>query len=289
MQNDHEPSRNGRRPRVGSYQIVASIAKGGMSVVYRALDTANHRETALKVMLPELTTKPNLLERFRREGRLGSMLQHEYIVRVYESGEHLGVNFMSLELLQGLDLDYYVEQKGQLPPGEAALLIAQAARALAHMHEKGIVHRDIKPANFIVAQQNGRSSMKLIDLGLARQKNDDELRIARAGTTLGTVDYMAPEQAKDSASADARSDIYSLGCTWYHLLAGRPPFPDGDLADRLQQHAEIDPPDVRQFNPQATVPMVKTLQRMMAKDPTCRYQTPTELLQDLAGCEAGVA
>ena len=103
MQNDHEPSRNGRRPRVGSYQIVASIAKGGMSVVYRALDTANQRETALKVMLPELTTKPNLLERFRREGRLGSMLQHEYIVRVYESAEHLGVNFMSLELLQGLD------------------------------------------------------------------------------------------------------------------------------------------------------------------------------------------
>jgi serine/threonine-protein kinase len=260
-----------------------------MSVVYRALDTANHRETALKVMLPELTTKPNLLERFRREGRLGSMLQHEYIVRVYESGEHLGVNFMSLELLQGLDLDYYVEQKGQLPAGEAALLIAQAARALAHMHEKGIVHRDIKPANFIVAQQNGRAIMKLIDLGLARQKNDDELRIARAGTTLGTVDYMAPEQAKDSVSADARSDIYSLGCTWYHLLAGRPPFPDGDLADRLQQHAEIDPPDVRQFNSQATVPMVKTLQRMMAKDPTCRYQTPAELLQDLAGCEAGVA
>ena len=258
-----------------------------MSVVYRALDTANQRETALKVMLPELTTKPTLLERFRREGRLGSKLQHEHIVRVYECGEHLGVNFMSLELLQGLDLDYYVEQKGQLPAGEAELLINQAARALAHMHEKGIVHRDIKPANFIVAQQNGRSCMKLIDLGLARQKNDDELRIARAGTALGTVDYMAPEQARDSASADARSDIYSLGCTWYHLLAGRPPFPDGDLADRLQQHAEIDPPDVRQFNPQATVAMVKTLQRMMAKDPTCRYQTPTELLQDLAGCEAG--
>jgi serine/threonine-protein kinase len=287
MQNNHEPSRIGRQPRVGRYQIVGTIAQGGMSVVYRALDTANHRETALKIMLPELTTKPNLLERFRREGRLGSNLQHENIVRVYEAGEHFGVNFMALELLQGLDLDYYVEQKKQLSAAEAAALINQAARALAHMHEKGIVHRDIKPANFIVAQQNGQASMKLIDLGLARQKNDDELRIARAGTALGTVDYMAPEQAKDSTSADVRSDIYSLGCTWYHLLAGRPPFPDGDLADRIQQHAEVEPPDVRQFNPQVTVAMVKVLQRMMAKDPTCRHQIPSELLQDLAACEAG--
>jgi serine/threonine-protein kinase len=287
MQNNHEPSRIGRQPRVGRYQIVGTIAQGGMSVVYRALDAANHRETALKIMLPELTTKPNLLERFRREGRLGSNLQHENIVRVYEAGEHFGVNFMALELLQGLDLDYYVEQKKQLSAAEAAALINQAARALAHMHEKGIVHRDIKPANFIVAQQNGQASMKLIDLGLARQKNDDELRIARAGTALGTVDYMAPEQAKDSTSADVRSDIYSLGCTWYHLLAGRPPFPDGDLADRIQQHAEVEPPDVRQFNPQVTVAMVKILQRMMAKDPTCRHQIPTELLQDLSACEAG--
>jgi serine/threonine-protein kinase len=282
MQKNHEPARNGRRPRVGSYQIVAAIAQGGMSVVYRALDTAHQRQIALKVMLPGLTTKPNLLERFRREGRLGSTLQHVHIVRVYEYGEHLGINFMALELLEGLDLDYYVEQKVKLPAGEAALLISQAALALAHMHEKGIVHRDIKPANFIVAQQNGRPCMKLIDLGLARQKNDDELKIARAGTALGTVDYMAPEQAKDGTAADVRSDIYSLGCTWYHLLAGRPPFPEGDLADRLQQHAEIDPPDVRQFNPETTVPMVKILQRMMAKDPTCRYQTPAELLQDLA-------
>jgi serine/threonine-protein kinase len=287
MQNNHEPSRIGRQPRVGRYQIVGTIAQGGMSVVYRALDEANHRETALKIMLPELTTKPNLLERFRREGRLGSNLQHEHIVRVYEAGEHFGVNFMALELLQGLDLDYYVEQKKQLSAAEAAALINQAARALDHMHEKGIVHRDIKPANFIVAQQNGQASMKLIDLGLARQKNDDELRIARAGTALGTVDYMAPEQAKDSTSADVRSDIYSLGCTWYHLLAGRPPFPDGDLADRIQQHAEVEPPDVRQFNPQVTVAMVKILQRTMVKDPTCRYQTPAELLQDLAACEAG--
>jgi serine/threonine-protein kinase len=284
----NEPKSNAvRRPaRVGSYQILATIAKGGMSVVYRGLDSAHQREIALKVMLPELTTKPNLLERFHREGRLGAKLLHENIVRVFESGERYGINFMALELLQGMDLDYYLEQKGRLPPVEAIQMIAQAARALAHMHENKIVHRDIKPANFILAQNNGQSTMKLIDLGLAREKNDDEKRIVRAGTALGTVDYMAPEQAKDSASADVRSDIYSLGCTWYELLAGRPPFPDGDLAERIQQHAEVEPPDVRQFSPTTTVAMIKALQRMMAKDPTCRYQTPAELLQDLADCGA---
>lgn len=286
MANDPRSSPIRRPSRVGPYQILATIAKGGMSVVYRALDTERQRETALKIMLPELTTKPNLLERFHREGRLGAKLQHENIIRVYESGERYGINFMALELVQGMDLDYYLEQKGRLPPAEAVHLIGQAARALAHMNDKRIVHRDIKPANFILAQNNGHSCMKLIDLGLAREKNDDERRIARAGTALGTVDYMAPEQAKDSTTADVRSDIYSLGCTWYELLAGRPPFPDGDLAQRIQQHAEVEPPDVRLFNPPTTVLMVKTLQRMMAKDPTCRYQTPAELVEDLAACGA---
>jgi serine/threonine-protein kinase len=112
------------------------------------------------------------------------------------------------------------------------------------------------------------------------------MKIARAGTTLGTVDYMAPEQARDSSSADIRSDIYSLGCTWYHLLAGRPPFPEGELGDRIAQHAEVEPPDVRKFNPNITLAMIKVLQRMMAKDPTYRYQTPSELLRDMVGPQA---
>jgi serine/threonine-protein kinase len=284
MPPDQAPTSTRRFARIGRYQILGTIAKGGMSVVYRAKDGSLHAEIALKVMLPELTTKPNLLERFHREGRLGAKLQHENIVRVYEAGEQFGIHFMALELVQGIDLDYYLQQKTRLPPAEALRLISQAARALGHMHDKKIVHRDIKPANFILAQGNGQSIMKLIDLGLAREKNDDESRISRMGTTLGTIDYMAPEQARDSGSADVRSDIYSLGCVWYELLAGRPPFPGGDPAERIQQHAEVEPPDVRQFNSSTTVTMVKTLQRMMVKDPTCRHQTPAELLQDLAAC-----
>ena len=284
MPPDQASTSTRRFARIGRYQILGTIAKGGMSVVYRASDASRQAEIALKVMLPELTTRPNLLERFQREGRLGAKLQHENIVRVYEAGEQFGIHFMALELVQGIDLDYYLQQKVRLSPAEALQLIGQSARALGYMHEKKIVHRDIKPANFILAQSNGRATMKLIDLGLAREKNDDESRISRAGTTLGTVDYMAPEQARDGGLADVRSDIYSLGCAWYELLAGRLPFPDGDLAQRIEQHAEVEPPDVRQFNPPTTVAMVKTLQRMMAKDPTCRHQTPAELLQDLAAC-----
>jgi serine/threonine-protein kinase len=275
-----------RPPRIGKYQVLAHVAQGGMSVVYRAKDVEHVREVALKIMLPELTTKPNLVERFRREGRLGSKLQHEHIVRLYESGEQFGLHFMALEFVEGIDLDYYVGQKGKLDIEEAGRVVLQAVRALAHMHEKGVVHRDIKPANFIVTQKNGKPAIKLIDLGLARDSNDEEMKIARAGTTLGTVDYMAPEQARDSSSADIRSDIYSLGCTWYHLLAGRPPFPEGELGDRIAQHAEVEPPDVRKFNPNITLAMIKVLQRMMAKDPTYRYQTPSELLRDMVGPQA---
>jgi serine/threonine-protein kinase len=272
-----------RAPRIGKYQVLAHVAQGGMSVVYRAKNIENDQEVALKVMLPDLTTKPNLVERFRREGRLGTKLHHEHIVRLYECGERFGLRFMALEFVEGIDLDFYVGQKGKLDIEEAGRVVLQAVRALSHMHEQGVVHRDIKPANFIVVQKNGKPIIKLIDLGLARDGSEDEAKIVRAGTTLGTVDYMAPEQARDSNSADIRSDIYSLGCTWYHLLAGRPPFPEGELGDRITQHAQAEPPDVRQFNPGVTVAMLKVLQRMMAKDPTCRYQTPAELLRDMVG------
>jgi eukaryotic-like serine/threonine-protein kinase len=286
MSSEQSSAKIVRSPRIGKYQILAHVAQGGMSVVYRAKDVENSREVALKVMLPELTTKPNLVERFRREGRLGSKLQHEHIVQLYECGEQFGLRFMALEFVEGIDLGYYVADKGKLDLEEAGRVILQAVRALTHMHEKGVVHRDIKPANFIVVQKNGKPAIKLIDLGLARDNNDEEMKIARAGTTLGTVDYMAPEQARDSSSADIRSDIYSLGCTWYYLLAGQPPFPDGELGDRIAQHAEVEPPDIRKFNPHVTLAMIKVLQRMMAKDPTYRYQTPEELLRDMVGPQA---
>ena len=150
-----------------------------------------------------------------------------------------------------------------------------------HAHGLGIVHRDVKPSNFLITRKNNRTILKLTDLGLARETQTDEFRVTRAGTTVGTVDYISPEQARDSGLADIRSDIYSLGCTWFHMLAGHPPFPEGGLAERLYKHMEAEPPDIREFNPRASRQLVAVLSKMLAKKPSDRYQDPSELLHAL--------
>src|SRR5258708_30369956 len=129
---------------------------------------------------------------------------------------------------------------------ESVVLNPQATTSLVCLDQQGLVHRDIKPSNFLVTQKDGKPLVKLIDLGLARVPKEDECRITRASHTVGTIDYMSPEQARDSGNADVRSDIYSLGCTWYHLLTGEPPFSKGGLAERIYQHIEAEPPDVRE-------------------------------------------
>src|SRR5207302_4255920 len=132
---------------------------------------------------------------------------------------------------------------------EARRLLIQACKALEHAASLGIVHRDIKPANFLLANDEGRCRVKLTDMGLSRMENEEDFRVTRDGTTVGTVDYMAPEQARDSSAADVRSDIYSLGCTLYQMLTGQPPFAEGGLGERVYKHLAVDPLDVRLFNP----------------------------------------
>ena len=134
-----------------------------------------------------------------------------------------------------------------------------------------------------MTQRRGQTLIKLIDLGLARRHVEDEARVTIAGSTLGTVDYMSPEQARDSTATDIRSDIYSLGCTWYHLLAGRPPFAEGNVTERVYKHIGTPPPDIREFNPDVPPATMAILDRMLAKSPDERYQTPEELLRALEG------
>jgi serine/threonine-protein kinase len=270
-----------RSVRIGKYEVLAHIATGGMGAVYRALDTEENREVALKVLTPEMAARPAMLERFRREGRHAVKMRHENIVTVYEYNEINGTFYIAMEFVDGIDLHDYIDQKNTLDPEESRQMMLQAARALAHAHHLGIVHRDIKPSNFLVTRKNNRVVIKLTDLGLARETQADEFRVTRAGTTVGTVDYIAPEQARDSGAADIRSDIYSLGCTWFHMLAGRPPFPDGGLAERLYKHMEAEPPDIRELNPRASNELAAVLNKMLAKKPSDRYQNPTELLQAL--------
>jgi serine/threonine-protein kinase len=267
--------------QIGKYQILAHIATGGMGTVYQARDEVLGRVVALKVLDPDLASNPVLLERFRREARAASRLVHKNIVTLYECGEANGLYYIAMEYIEGIDLSEYIRRKGQIDPEEARRLIIQAAKALEHAARQGITHRDIKPSNFLLANDEGRCRVKLIDLGLSCIHNENDFKITRDNTTVGTVDYMAPEQARDSSLSDIRSDIYSLGCTLYHMLAGQPPFAEGGLGERIYKHIASDPPDVRLFNPQVPAGLWTVLRRMLAKHPDDRFQTPTELIQAL--------
>jgi serine/threonine protein kinase len=268
--------------RLGKYQVETLIAPGGMGKVYKARDTILGRTVALKVLATDMANKPAALKRFRREAMAAARLAHKNVVTLYEYGEIEGQHYLALEYVEGIDLYEYIERKGQLEPEEARRILLQAAKALDHAFEHGVIHRDIKPSNFLLAIENDRLRVKLTDMGLARKvDDDDEFRVTRAGSTVGTIDYLSPEQARDSAAADQRSDIYSLGCTFYHMLAGHPPFAEGGLGERVYKHMTVDPPDVRESNPAVSEAMWKVLLKMLAKNPEARYQTPAELLKHL--------
>ncbi|HEY7155195.1 MAG TPA: serine/threonine-protein kinase, partial [Gemmataceae bacterium] len=216
-----DPAAKGPRRsiRIGKYEVLARVATGGMGAVYKARDTENGRQVAMKVLSPEMAANPAMVERFRREAHHAAKLHHENVVTLYEFGVANQTYFLTMEFVDGIDLYEYVERKGPLNPDEALDIIVQGCRALDHAYRRGVIHRDIKPSNFLVTRQGERMVVKLTDLGLARDANNEEFRVTRAGTTVGTLDYMAPEQARDSGLADIRSDLYSLGSTWYHLLA----------------------------------------------------------------------
>jgi len=279
-----EPSRN---IRIGKYEVLSHIATGGMGAVYKARDTETGLDVALKVLSPEMAAKPAMVERFRREAKHALKLRHKNIVTLHEFGEAQNIHFLVMEFVDGIDLFEYLNRQGPLDPVEALKIIRQACRALDHAYQQGVVHRDIKPSNFLVARQGERLLIKLTDFGLAREASNEEFRVTRAGTTIGTLDYMSPEQARDSGLADVRSDLYSLGCTWYHLLTGHAPFPKGGLGERLHRIMNEEAPDVRQFNPRVSSAMASVLHRLLAKKRSQRYQTPADLMRDLDALKHG--
>ena len=250
-----------------------------MGVVYLADDPKRDRAIALKVLASEKADNDTLLKRFRSEALATRELKHENIVGVYEAGSIDGQFYIALEFVDGTDVSQLIRSRGRLPVGRSLDITRQVARALTVAHSRNIVHRDIKPSNLLIRADG---VVKLTDMGLARSLNDnDQAGITRAGTTVGTVDYISPEQARDSKAADTRSDIYSLGCAWYHMLTGEVPFPHGSLTDKLQAHAKTPAPDPRNIN--ATIPeeVGFVLRRMLEKSPDRRHATPRELLSDL--------
>lgn len=265
--------------KLGKYEIQKKLGAGGMGAVYLALDTGLRRSVALKVLPKDKASNPTLVKRFKAEAQSAANLRHDNIVMVYDAGEADGFLYIALEYVEGTDVANLVQKRGVMPVKRTLDVVRQVAQALQHASDQGIVHRDIKPGNILIRRDG---VVKLADLGLARAVDDHiDTSITRAGTTVGTVDYMSPEQARDSKAADVRSDLYSLGCTWYYMLTGEPPFPDGSMTNKLRNHAEVSLPDPRAKNPAVTEAAFAVMRRMTEKDPGSRYQTPAELIADL--------
>lgn len=265
--------------RLGKYVIERKLGSGGMGTVFLAKDSDLKRTVALKVLSKDKAENPVLVRRFKAEGQAAAYLQHKNIVGVYDSGQIDGFLYIALEFVEGQDVLDIIRKRGVIPVKRSIEIIKQVTEALQHAFEKQIVHRDIKPSNLLIKNDG---SVKLADLGLARSIDETlDTSITRVGTTVGTVDYMSPEQARNSKATDIRSDIYSLGCTWYHMLTGVPPYGEGSVTNKLQAHATAPLPDPRSRNERIPEGVVAVLHRMMAKQAKDRYQTPAELLEDL--------
>jgi serine/threonine-protein kinase len=267
--------------RIGSFILEEAIGAGGMGAVYRVLDLKLDRHVALKLLPPEQSADPEAIQRFYQEARAAARLDHENIARVHSIGHDGPHHWIAFEYIEGTNIRQRVAEGGPLSVAEAINYTLQIAGALVHAAERGVVHRDIKPSNIIVTPQ-GRA--KLVDMGLARRFErggslDDGL--TQSGMTLGTFDYISPEQARDPRDVDVRSDLYSLGCTLFHMLTGRPPFPEGTVLQKLLQHQNEPPPDVREGNPDVPADLAAILQKLMAKDRDRRYQAPEQLARDL--------
>ena len=201
------------------------------------------------------------------------------MARVYFIGEEQGLHFIAFEFITGNNLRNLIRDRGRIDPAEALNYVLQIASAVRHTSEHGVVHRDIKPSNIIITP-SGRA--KLVDLGLARKESTESaVDLTLAGTTLGTFDYISPEQAKDPRNVDVRSDIYSLGCTLYHMLTGEPPYPEGTVMKKLLDHQSGEPPDPAKKNRRVSADLSLIVRKMMASDPKLRYQTPDHLTRDL--------
>lgn len=265
--------------RMGDLEVKSRIGSGGMGAVFKAVDLELSRTIALKILHPTIAADPSLVARFRNEARACAELGHDNIARVFFAGEHDGVHYIAYEYAEGRTLKQLIDEHRVLSPEETVNYAIQTTLALNHMHSAGIIHRDIKPSNIILTT-TGR--IKVVDLGLALRDSRDSIGdLTVAGTTLGTFDYMAPEQARDPHAADIRSDIYSLGCTLYHMLTGQPPYPDGTAVQKMLDHQGKAPPDPRLISKDLPAEVVAVVQKMMNTNPDERYLDPGQLLSDL--------
>ena len=266
---------------LGSYILQEPIGQGGMGVVYSARHLLMDRRAAIKILPPELSKNPQDVKRFLREMKAAAKLEHPNIVQAYDAACANGRYFLAMEYANGYTLDQVVKRRGALPVSMAVSYVIQAARGLAYAHQRGIIHRDIKPSNLILGQGN---RLQILDMGLARIMDDGtgkSVNLTAVNTSMGTADFMAPEQAIDLRVADARSDIYSLGCTLYFLIRGQVMFADAKPTARLMAHQQSPAPVLNAGRNDVPLELDRIFQRMVAKKPEERYQKITDVIADL--------
>ena len=295
---------------LGQYRLLERIGAGGMGQVFKAVHPTMQRVVAVKIMAANLVQDARARARFRREVQSAARLAHPNIVMAYDAAEEAGRCFLVMEYVEGRDAGALLQDFGPAPVGTACEIVRQAALGLQHAHEQGMVHRDVKPGNLVIAarrppsREAGLSTpppappgwpaqplVKVLDFGLARFHAGESdappahvpgsTPLTREGYVVGTPEFMAPEQASNCGRTDIRSDIYSLGCTFYCLLTGRPPFAGSTLLEVMVQHLQNPPPPVMVSRPDVSPVVAAVLTRMLAKRPEDRYQAPGEVAEAL--------
>ncbi len=263
--------------RFADFRLLGTLGEGAMGTVYKARQISTNRDVALKVLFPHMARNPKLLERFYREARMMGRFDHPNIVCGYAVGEEQGRHYFAMEFVDGPSLQKWLSVLGKMNVGDALHIILACARAVQYVHDLNLVHRDIKPDNVLITRTG---IIKLTDLGVAKFL-DEDFSLTQTGNSVGTPFYMPPEQARNAKEADARSDIYALGCTLYCTLTGRPPFTGATLLELIQSKETGKFLPARRFNPEVPERLDLIIDKMVAKQVRYRYQSCAEVIKDL--------
>jgi serine/threonine-protein kinase len=270
--------------RVGGFEVIEKVGHGGMGAVYRARQVSLDRIVALKILPPRLEKDAEFMRRFLGEARATGKLSHQNIVSGIDVGQADGYWYFAMEFVEGESLGRILKRKGRLPEAQAVDIVLQAAEGLAHAHAHSLIHRDVKPENILIDRQG---TAKVCDLGLARNTAADNPSLTQDGTTVGTPSYLSPEQARGQKDIDARADVYSLGATLFHLVAGRPPFTGETAAVVMTKHLTEPAPDLSKAAEGVSAGLAVVVARCLKKDPNERYRSMAELAEDLKRIRQG--